>query len=362
MPEISWSEWDEFISQHPDAHILQSGMWGEFKENFGWDAVRLVEESSSGGKIGVQVLFRGLPFGLSIAYIPKGPVGNGSEIVQVSDWEKLLPALDQLCKSRKAIFVKVEPDLLEPPRFRAGSEPTTQPIARIYPKIKDGSSKDEDTIPGGFLPGLHNFQPRRTILVSLRGDDDRILGRMKQKTRYNVRLALKRGVVVRPCADLELFYNLVQVTSDRETFEVHSRDYYNRAYEIFHPRGMCELFVAEYQREPLAALMVFAQGGRAWYFYGASSNVHREKMPTYLLQWEAMRWARSMRCTEYDLWGVPDEDEEVLEENFTDRSDGLWGVYRFKRGFGGRVYRAVESWDRIYNPTLYRLYKYWLNR
>lgn len=357
MTEVSLSEWGAFISQHPDAHILQSGIWGEFKAKFGWNAARLIEESPSGRKIGVQVLFRQLPLGRHIAYIPKGPVGESTESGQVSDWEKLWPSLDKICKSRKAIFLKVEPDLLEPPRFRDGTEPATQPIAHIFPMNKESNSH---TIPGGYRAGSYNFQPRRTILVSLRGDDDRILGRMKQKTRYNVRLALKRGVVVRPCTDLDLFYNMVQVTSDRDTFEVHSREYYTQAYETFHPRGMCELFVAEFEREPLAALMVFAQGGRAWYFYGASSNAHREKMPTYLLQWEAMRWARSIQCSEYDLWGVPDEDEEVLEENFTDRSDGLWGVYRFKRGFGGRVYRAVESWDRVYNSTLYRLYKYWL--
>jgi lipid II:glycine glycyltransferase (peptidoglycan interpeptide bridge formation enzyme) len=69
-----------------------------------------------------------------------------------------------------------------------------------------------------------------------------------------------------------------------------------------------------------------------------------------------MRWARSKGAEKYDLWGVPDENEESLETGFTDRNDGLWGVYRFKRGFGGEVKRAAQAMDRVYNPLLYRLY------
>ena len=79
-------------------------------------------------------------------------------------------------------------------------------------------------------------------------------------------------------------------------------------------------------------------------------------MPTYLLQWEAIKWARARNAHEYDLWGVPDEDEARLEAEFENRHDGLWGVYRFKRGFGGKLKRAVQAIDRIYNPILYRLY------
>jgi peptidoglycan pentaglycine glycine transferase (the first glycine) len=108
--------------------------------------------------------------------------------------------------------------------------------------------------------------------------------------------------------------------------------------------------------------MVFRLGVRAWYFYGASSDEERNRMPTYLLQWEGMRWAAGQGCLEYDLWGIPDEEEAVLEEQFSNRSDGLWGVYRFKRGFGGEMTRSVGAWDRVYNPLLYRLYQFWSGR
>jgi peptidoglycan pentaglycine glycine transferase (the first glycine) len=106
-------------------------------------------------------------------------------------------------------------------------------------------------------------------------------------------------------------------------------------------------------------LMLFYQGKTAWYLYGASTEVERNRMPTYLLQWEAIRWAKSKGCTEYDLWGIPDMDEEELEKAFTAKRshEGLWGVYRFKRGFGGDVKRSVGAWDKVYYPSLYGIYK-----
>jgi lipid II:glycine glycyltransferase (peptidoglycan interpeptide bridge formation enzyme) len=137
---------------------------------------------------------------------------------------------------------------------------------------------------------------------------------------------------------------------------VHSKEYYQRAYELFHPKGTCELLVAEYDGKPLASLMVFANAERAWYVYGASNDQERNRMPTYLLQWEAIRWAKARGCEEYDLWGVPDENEETLEANFESRHDGLWGVYRFKRGFGGQLKRAAQALDIVYMPLLYKFY------
>jgi lipid II:glycine glycyltransferase (peptidoglycan interpeptide bridge formation enzyme) len=112
-----------------------------------------------------------------------------------------------------------------------------------------------------------------------------------------------------------------------------------------------------YEDESLGGLMVFTHGRRAWYLYGASSSHHRDRMPNYLLQWEAMRWAKAKGCTTYDLWGVPDFDEAHLEAHFTEHNDGLWGVYRFKRGFGGRLVRATPALVKVYRPLLYRLYR-----
>jgi lipid II:glycine glycyltransferase (peptidoglycan interpeptide bridge formation enzyme) len=185
---------------------------------------------------------------------------------------------------------------------------------------------------------------------------------MKQKTRYNIRLAEKKEIVVRPSEDLEAFYRLMQVTGARDGFGVHSQEYFQQAFQLFYGQGMGVLLMAEYDGRPLAGLMAFARGSRAWYFYGASNDEERSRMPTYLLQWEAMRWAKAQGCQEYDLWGVPDADEGELEANFSSRSDGLWGVYRFKRGFGGQLLRSAGAWDRPYLPFVYPLYRWWSGR
>jgi peptidoglycan pentaglycine glycine transferase (the first glycine) len=207
-----------------------------------------------------------------------------------------------------------------------------------------------------MLGSAHTIQPRRTLLVDLAGDDDTILGRMHQKTRYNIRLAERKGVTVRAWDDLAAFGHMMNRTGERNQFGVHLPAYYETAHALFHPLGQCEVLVAEYEGRALAAVMIFARGRRAWYFYGASLDLERQRMPTYLLQWEAMRWAKSRGCLEYDLWGVPDADLEALEGEFVDRSDGLWGVYRFKRGFGGRLHRTPGAWDRVYRRLPYMIY------
>ncbi len=295
--------------------------WGDLKSAFGWQAVRLICNGS-----GAQVLFRKLPLGFTVAYVPKlSPEmldGNAADLRR---------ELDVACKRRHAVFLKVEPDEWD-------GENNILPLAT------------------GFRVSRFNIQPPRTLVVDLQGSEDEILARMKQKCRYNIRLAEKKGITVRAWDDLNGFHKLMRVTGGRDGFGVHSAEYYRRAYDLFHSSQMCELLVAEFEGQPLAALMVFRHGKRGWYFYGASNDLERNRMPTYLLQWEAMRWARNHNCLEYDLWGVPDEDLKTLEANFEARQDGLWGVYRFKRGFGGELKRAAQAIDRVYNPLLYRLY------
>lgn len=356
MTLLSNSQWEEFLSSYPDAHILQTGAWGALKAEFGWQAAHLAfGPSGAPGAVGAQVLFRRLPLGLQIAYIPKGPVGNavkepdpedgGVASDQRPDWPgQFWRGVDDLCRQRNAVFLIVEPD---------GWANSSQDRQAVFDPIQPARS-----LPG-FRLGTRSIQPPRSIRIDISGEETEILARMKQKTRYNLRLAQKKGVVVHPSADLDNFYGLMMQTGERDAFGVHSLVYYRRAYELFHPGGECELLMAEYEGRPLAGLMVFAHGKRAWYFYGASSNEHRELMPTYLLQWEAIRWARQRGCTEYDLWGVPDEEEAVLEANFETHSSGLWGVYRFKRGFGGKLSRAYGPWERVYNPALYALYRIW---
>ena len=303
-------------------HILQSPEWGQLKAAFGWQPWLVQAEHSR-----AQVLFRRLPLGLSIAYLPKGPLG--------SDWQELWPLVDRECKRRRSVFLQVEPDWNEP--YEAG-------LAQTW---LAGFSQQERTI-----------QPRRTVLINLEGEEQQLLAGMKQKTRYNIRLAEKKGVSVSPSQDLTGFYELMRVTGQRDGFAVHSLEYYQRAWQLFAPREECVLLRAEFEGQALAYLMAFQSAGRAWYFYGCSDDHYRNLMPTYLLQWEAMRWARAHGAREYDLWGIPDEDEDLLEDQFTARADGLWGVYRFKRGFGGRIVRTAPAFIKVYKPLLYRLYQW----
>lgn len=319
MSLITAKDWEESLNKYSQVHVLQTAAWGRVKGKFGWYC-RYVENQQAGA----QILFRRIPLGFSIAYIPKGPIGT--------DWNTIWPEVDWLCRKERAIFLKVEPDSWE-----------------------DGSETAEKWVEG-LVGNRTTFQPRRTIIVDLRGEPETWLERMKQKHRYNIRLALKKDVVVQASEDIGVFHQMMQITGQRDTFGVHTQAYYQRVYDQFSVDEQCVLLLASFQGAPLAGVLVLRQGERAWYFYGASNNLERQRMPAYLLQFEAMKWAKEHGCLEYDLWGVPDEDEETLEREFDSRNDGLWGVYRFKRGFGGQLKRSTAAMEKVYLPGLFRIY------
>jgi lipid II:glycine glycyltransferase (peptidoglycan interpeptide bridge formation enzyme) len=318
------------VTASPQGHILQSSQWGQLKERFGWQVARLVIEDQGQWLAGAQVLFRSLgPW--TIAYVPKGPV---ADLADAGATQVLLEALHSLCRQRRAILLKIEPDL-------ADDFASAQRLTEL-----------------GFRSSPQTIQPQCTILLDLASDPEAILDRMKSKTRYNIRLAARKGVAVREgtANDLPGFYRLMQVTGERDDFGIHSEPYYQAAHQLFVPQGLARLFLATFEDKVLAGIMTFAFGRRAWYMYGASSDEHRNLMPNYLLQWEAIKWAKERGCLTYDLWGIPDEEEEILERKFLERSDGLWGVYRFKRGFGGQVVHYLGAYDYVYSPLLYWLY------
>lgn len=325
LPPTSADDWEAFLARQPQAHLLQTRRWGELKSAFGWKAHAL-----TAGQAGAQVLVRQIAPLMRIAYVPMGPVG---------DWlPGLVPALRAFARRQGCFALKLEPD-----------GPDESPLADQLRAL-------------GFEPSLHGVQPRRTLIIDLEGAEDDLLARMHQKTRYNIRLAERKGVHVRAWDDLAAFGAMMQTTAARDQFGAHTPAYYAHAYTLFHESGGCELLVAEFEGRPLAALMAFARGERSWYLFGASTDEERNRMPTYLLQWEAMRWARRRGCRSYDLWGVPDVESEALEAQFETRGDGLWGVYRFKRGFGGRLRRSVGAWDLPLRPAIYALYRAVLSR
>ena len=322
---IESEAWDAFVAAHPDGTILQTGRWAQLKATFGWDWEIVTPNIPLNG--GAMVLYRALPLKLgTIAYVPRGPLLDWNDTGAVA---ATFEALRVAARRRCAWALWLEPEMLDTPEARAHLRAC------------------------GLRPVVRTIQPPRTVIVDIAPAEDAILSQMRSKTRYNIRLAERKGVTVREgnLDDAAAFYALMTETGSRDAFGIHSEAYYRRVFELFlppgHPSaGQAALLLAEVEGELVAALVVFALGIKAWYLYGASSNRHRERMPPYALQWAAIRWAKARGCTRYDLWGIPDYDEETLEAQFTERSDDLWGVYRFKRGFGGRVTRCVGLWEQ----------------
>ena len=331
------AEWDAFVAEHPQGSILQTAGWARLKSRFGWRTHRVWLRRDGELVAGAQVLFRSAALGMvRFGYIPHGPLVDWADDEQVA---VLLYQIDLAAYEHRSGLLKMEPLLWQD---------------EMAPAAWESLCERHD-----MEPETDHIQPPRTLRVDLRPSTEDILMEMKSKTRYNIRLAGRKEVEVREgtLADMPIFNSLMQITSERDEFGVHEPRYYQAAYEIFAPE-QAAMFIAEYQDTPLAALMVFAHGDTAAYLYGASSNEERQRMPTYALQWAAIEWAKARGCRWYDLWGVPDYPHETLEEQFTERSDGLWGVYRFKRGFGGQLCRTVGAADRVYNRLLYRLYRW----
>jgi lipid II:glycine glycyltransferase (peptidoglycan interpeptide bridge formation enzyme) len=187
------------------------------------------------------------------------------------------------------------------------------------------------------------------VLLDLGSPEDELLAAMKQKCRYNVRLAARRGVTIHQgsTADLGTFYHLYAETSQRDGFLIRPQAYYGDAWGSFLDAGLAHLLLAEVEGEAVAGLLLFTFGPTAWYMYGASSSLYRKHMPNNLLQWEAIRQAKGAGCTLYDLWGAPDH---------LDESDPMWGVVRFKLGLGGQLAQGLGAWDFPASRTTYFLY------
>ena len=321
---MSGKFWDDFVKQQPCAHLLQLSAWGEHKAAFGWE-YEIVMLTDSAGRItaGALLLFRALPLRTHMAYLPMGPYIT-DEAQTAALWE----AIHACARRHKAAFLKWEP----------GIDPTL--------------SQD------GFKASPQTIQPPNTILIDIHDDDEAIMARMNQGTRRKIRQSYKKDIhyYQGTLADVAKFNQLMQTTGDRNEFGVHDPHYYELAYELFMP-DYGALILAEHEGDVLAGIMVFAVGDTAWYLYGASSNEKRNLRAAYGVQWEAIQWAKSRGCHYYDMWGIPDADEATLEAQFQERSDGLWGVYGFKRGWGGAVVRSAGAWDYTYNPLIYTAYK-----
>ena len=306
--------WNAFVAASPYGHTLQSWEWGEFKARTGWEPLRLALCDEHGIRAAAQVLIRRpLPFGFGkVAYVPKGPVLDYADSALLG---QMLDALVRLAANHHVLALKIEPEVVEP------------------------SPLGEELRCRGWRDSLP-VQMRSTIWVDLSSSEDAILARQKQKTRYNTRLAQRKGVNVSrgTAGDLEAWYAMFRVTAQRDGFSIHGLEYYRLALEVLEPPGLARLLLAHHDGDLLAGIIVFRFGRGAQYMYGASSNDKRNLMAPYLLQWEGMRWAKQEGAMVYDLWGIPDQLSE---------DEDLWGVYRHKRGYGGEIVRYVGAFDNV---------------
>ncbi len=323
--------WNEALAALPAHHLLQSWEWGEIKRQTGWSAQRWLFSRTDGTPAAAaQILTRRLGrLPLAIQYIPKGPAldyDNAELTIQT------LAALEDQARRQRAIFLKIDPDVPEEtPQGRA-----------IVALLRQRGWR--------FAPDQIQF--KNTALLDLTGGEEGLLAGFKQKWRYNVRLASRRGVTVRSGTtdDLEQFYRLYAETGERDGFLIRPFSYYRTAWQmLLQSEGQtgAHLLLAEVEGQVAAGLLIARFAHTAWYLYGASSSRQREAMPNHLLQWEAMRWALAQGCTRYDLWGAPTEMVE---------SDRLWGVWRFKEGFGARFAPHIGAYDFAPLRLPYHLY------
>jgi len=349
-------DWNETIACLPGSHLLQTSEWAQVKATYGWEAMPFIwwgpsaDGSSAQGKIvaAAMILKRTIPFSwspwkMSILYSPKGPLMDWDDDVIRS---RVLDDLQKFTRQQRAIFLKADPDVVLGFGIPGGKDSVDD---------KNGQAVVSDLTQRSWRISGDQIQFRNTVLVDVTPTDEEILARMKQKTRYNIRLAQKKGVVVRPglIDDLAMLYRMYAETSIRDGFVIRNENYYRTVWTAFMATERpgiipyAEPLIAEIDGVPVAALFIFYFSGRAYYLYGMSREAHRDKMPNYLLQWEAMRLARAVGCQSYDLWGAPDE--------FTE-SDSMWGVFRFKEGLGGQVVRTLGAWDYAPYPLWYKLY------
>jgi lipid II:glycine glycyltransferase (peptidoglycan interpeptide bridge formation enzyme) len=341
---IDRDQWNDTLCTLPYAHVLQTWEWGEFKRaTTGWLPIRLAfirdGQTVAMASVGMR---RAGP--LKVMYVPKGPAldyANTELVVEV------LRHLQRIARHHRAIWLKIDPDVIA----ATGVPATTadeEDDANDAPN-PEGQAFMRTLRERGWHFSNDQVQFRNTILIDLTQSEDELLAAMSQSTRRKVRIAEREGMTVRAgsIADLPLLYDLYRVTGERDEFLTRPPEYYEQAWRVFIEAGLAHPLIAEIDGQPVAHVILFHFGRKCWYFYGASSNKHRDKMPNYLLQWEAIRWAKAQGYALYDMWGAP---------SVFDESDPLWGVYNFKRGFRGAVTRHVGAWDYAPLPLLYHAY------
>jgi len=331
-------DWNARLRELPGAHVLQTWEWGEFKrETSRWAPLRLAFERRGRVVAMASVLTRRLG-PLKVMYVSKGPALDFADTELAA---QVLGELEARAKNIGVVWLKIDPDVIAATGMPGSADDQSDGTGRAVNRMLRGR---------GWRFSDAQVQFRNTLTIDLNRSEDEILAAMSGNTRRKIRVAIKKGVLIRSASieNLPLLYRLYQITGERDKFLIRPFQTYLRAWEAFMRAGLAQAFIAEYAGDAIAHVILFHFGRKCWYFYGASANEERARMPNYLLQWEAIKWAKAQGYASYDMWGAPDA---------FDASDSLWGVYQFKRGFRGQVTRHIGAWDFASYPTLYYIYQ-----
>ena len=323
--------WNSIASSFKTTSILQTWEWSEIKKSTGWTPEFYIHKDGEDNinaaslvLIREQRLSRLGPT-IRIVYLPQGPLLDWSDDQLVRE---VLSELTDYGKKHQASYIKIDPQVIP----EENSNPDLQDESLISQRTMQWMIKE------GWLFSNQQIQFKNSFWINLNPSTDELMAGMKQKTRYNIRLSERKGIEVREgsVVDLDLLYAMYLETSIRDGFIIRPKDYYLDVWGKFLNAKKAVPLIATFQGEPVAALILFHFAGKSYYLYGMSTDNHREKMPNYLLQWEAILHSKQLGCEVYDLWGAPD----VFDE-----SDRMWGVYRFKEGLGGKVVETLGAYD-----------------
>lgn len=282
------------------------------------------DDDASGVPVGVaQVLLRGLPLGLSIAYAPRGP------LVAAVHLPEAIASLARALATERCAGLLCDPEEPDAPALRA---------ALAAHRIR----------PAGIF-----VQPGRTLLLDLRRSPDELLAAMKKKTRQYIHKAERAGVVTEETTDLDRYLAVLRRVAARDAFALHERPYFERIRSAF-GEGV-HLTMARVGDEDVGALLVIRRGERAWEMYGGWSGAHAEERPFYLLKWRSIVRMRERGVTRYDMWGLTERG--VAADRRVVQADPLAGVEQFKLGFGGEVVTWVGAVDVPVRALLYPIWR-----
>lgn len=313
---------EQFINDHPKGHFMQSKMWGDVKRDWKRE-VLTVKDKSGEIKGAMSILIRKLPvLPYKMMYSPRGPV---CDIKDVSVLKELTQKVAELAKKERAYIFKIDPDVeVEDQKFIADMQ-------AIGYKRKHSKN-------------FEGIQPNFVFRLDVENKtEEEVMAGFHSKTRYNIRVAIKNGVEISLGSqnDLKEFTDIMVETGVRDGFVIRSIEYFERMYDVMGDN--IRLYIARLNGKMIAGTIAIYYGDKVWYLYGASSNDSRNAMPNYLLQWEMIKWAIEKKCRVYDFRGVSGEIDE---------SNPLYGLYRFKKGYGGKLTEFVGELEVIYNPLI----------